>query len=166
MLAAVTDPSQIAQARRAASDFARAAGFGESELGRIAIVATEMATNLLKHGGGGEIVIGSYDDHDGAGMELIALDKGRGIADIARALEDGYLHRRQPGQRIGSHPPAGGRFRRLVSRRPRRGGDGPLRPRARHGSGDDGRCRRAVARRNANRRWLGVPRGEEWSRPC
>jgi anti-sigma regulatory factor (Ser/Thr protein kinase) len=102
MLAAVTDPSQIAQARRAAGDFARAAGFGENDLGRIAIVATEMATNLLKHADGGEIVIGSYDDCDGAGMELIALDKGRGIADIARALEDGFSTAGSPGSGLGA----------------------------------------------------------------
>lgn len=102
MLAPVADPSQIAEARRTVGNFARAAGFGEQDLGRIAIVATEMATNLLKHGGGGEIIIGGYADRDGSGIELIALDKGRGIADIARALEDGFSTAGSPGTGLGA----------------------------------------------------------------
>ena len=31
-------------------------GFGESDVGRVALVTTELATNLIKHGGGGEIL--------------------------------------------------------------------------------------------------------------
>jgi len=88
--------------RRFAGAAARDAGFGEEDVGRVAIVATEMATNLLKHGGGGEIVIGRYADRDGTGVELIALDKGRGIADVARALEDGFSTAGSPGTGLGA----------------------------------------------------------------
>jgi hypothetical protein len=93
VIASIADPSQVSAARRAAADFARASGFDETATGRIAIVATEMATNLLKHASAGQIVIGSFADCDGAGLELMSLDKGPGIADLGRAFEDGYSTR-------------------------------------------------------------------------
>jgi anti-sigma regulatory factor (Ser/Thr protein kinase) len=102
MIASIADPSQVSAARRAAADFARVSGFDETATGRIAIVATEMATNLLKHASAGEIVIGSFADCDGAGLELLSLDKGPGIADLGRAFEDGYSTKGSPGQGLGA----------------------------------------------------------------
>ena len=86
----IVESSQIAQARREAAQVATAQGFDQTDTGRVAIVASELATNLLKHGGGGELLISSYDDRSGTGVELIALDKGRGIADLQACLQDGY----------------------------------------------------------------------------
>ena len=53
----VADASGVAAARRRAAALTREAGFGEAEAGRVAIVVTEAATNLLKHGNGGEILL-------------------------------------------------------------------------------------------------------------
>ena len=64
MLVAVAERSQVAEARRLACQAATQQGFSESDTGRIAIAATELATNLVKHAGGGEILIGSFDDSD------------------------------------------------------------------------------------------------------
>ena len=47
MIASIADPSQVSAARRAAADFARASGFDETATGRIALVATEMATAAI-----------------------------------------------------------------------------------------------------------------------
>jgi anti-sigma regulatory factor (Ser/Thr protein kinase) len=102
MRAPVSDPSQIAEARRVAVAQARAASVDEAATGRIALVATEMATNILKHAGTGEIVIGSFADQEGAGLELLSLDKGKGIADISRSLEDGYSSAGSPGSGLGA----------------------------------------------------------------
>src|SRR5947199_29497 len=55
MIVEVTETTQVAEARRAAGDLARRESFDETDAGRVAIVATELATNLLKHGGGGEV---------------------------------------------------------------------------------------------------------------
>ena len=74
----------------AASKRRNAAGFGATEAGKVAIVATELATNLIKHGGGGEILVATYEEPGSSGIELIALDRGRGIADLAGCLADGY----------------------------------------------------------------------------
>jgi len=102
MIAAIADPSQVSAARRAAADFARASGFEETVTGRIALVATEMATNLLKHAAAGEIVIDNFSDRDGAGVELLSLDKGPGIADLGRALADGFSTAGSPGNGLGA----------------------------------------------------------------
>lgn len=98
----IVESSQVAEARRDAAQAAAALGFGETAIGRVAIVASELATNLIKHGGGGELLVGSYDDPSGDGVELIALDKGRGIADLQSCLQDGYSSAGTPGHGLGA----------------------------------------------------------------
>ena len=102
MIATIADQSQVSSARRAAADLARASGFDEAATGRIALVATEMATNLLKHAEAGEIVIDKFSDRDGAGVELLSLDKGPGIADLGRALADGFSTAGSAGNGLGA----------------------------------------------------------------
>ena len=61
-----------------------------------------LATNLLKHGSGGEILRRSFDDRDGAGIELLALDRGAGMADVERCIGDGYSTAGSPGNGLGA----------------------------------------------------------------
>src|SRR5690348_902797 len=102
MMVRVADPSQVAEVRRAAVALALASGFGNDNCGRVGLVATEMATNLLKHAGGGEIAVQRIADVDGDCLELLAIDGGPGIADAARALEDGYSTAGSPGTGLGA----------------------------------------------------------------
>jgi anti-sigma regulatory factor (Ser/Thr protein kinase) len=82
---------------------ARRQGFDEADAGRVALVATELATNLLKHGNGGEILAGSFgEDQDGGGIELIALDKGPGMPNVAASLADGYSTAGTAGKGLGA----------------------------------------------------------------
>ena len=91
MLVTLSDSSEVAAARRAAKQPRREAlGFDEQAAGRSALVATELATNLLKHAGRGQILLDRYRDSSGSGLEILSLDKGPGIADLGRAMEDGY----------------------------------------------------------------------------
>ena len=99
---AVTDLSHVADARRCAVETATSAGFDETQAGRVAIVATELATNIVRHGGGGELLISYYDDVSGNGVELIALDKGRGIANLDQASRDGFSSRGSSGHGLGA----------------------------------------------------------------
>ena len=50
----VDDPSGVAPVRRAAEQLADDLGFDERRKGEVAIVVTELATNLVRHGSGGE----------------------------------------------------------------------------------------------------------------
>ena len=85
----VRDETQVGEARRGAVALAQGLGFGEEDAGRVAIVATELATNLFKHGTGGELLVGSYDDGGSGGVECLALDKGPGMTDVRASMRDG-----------------------------------------------------------------------------
>lgn len=99
---AVTEASQIAEARRRATDIAATLGSDEVVAGKLAIVATELATNLIKHGGGGELLLSSYEVGTEAGVQLIALDRGRGIVNLQESLRDGYSSAGSAGHGLGA----------------------------------------------------------------
>jgi anti-sigma regulatory factor (Ser/Thr protein kinase) len=82
----ITEPSHTAEVRRFATQLAQAAGFNESEAGGVALVTTELATNLLKHASSGEIVVRPVVHGPVPGVELLALDRGLGISNLAQCL--------------------------------------------------------------------------------
>ncbi len=55
----VRDPTDVANARRRIGGLTAQLGYDETNAGRVAIVVTELAQNLLRHGGGGEILAGA-----------------------------------------------------------------------------------------------------------
>jgi anti-sigma regulatory factor (Ser/Thr protein kinase) len=85
----VRDPTDVANARRRLVGLTTGMGYNHTQAGRVAIVVTELAQNLLRHGGGGEILGGS-DPHCPTDIEVLALDRGSGMADVAACLRDGY----------------------------------------------------------------------------
>jgi len=83
---AVADPSQVAEVRRAVAEMCRSVGLDQNEEGRAGIVATEAATNVVKHGRGGEVVLSPLQRGEAVGIEVLALDRGPGIPEaVARA---------------------------------------------------------------------------------
>jgi anti-sigma regulatory factor (Ser/Thr protein kinase) len=103
---AVHDTSQIAGPRRAALELAQQSGFSEERAGKVALVVTELATNLAKHATGGEVVFRAIHDTDGGssahGIEILAIDRGPGMRDIPGAREDGYSTTGTLGHGLGS----------------------------------------------------------------
>jgi anti-sigma regulatory factor (Ser/Thr protein kinase) len=97
----VIEQSQVAEARRAAQLCAEELHLDEVAAGRASLVATELATNLLKHGGGGSIVIGSDEDEPGT-MEIVGIDKGRGMPNVQIAMQDGYSTAGSQGTGLGA----------------------------------------------------------------
>jgi anti-sigma regulatory factor (Ser/Thr protein kinase) len=98
----VTEASQVADARRRLVAICQRIGFDEVASGRAAIVATELATNLVKYGQAGEMLLGTYEDETGAGIEIIAIDKGPGLANIDAALRDGHSTGGSAGEGLGA----------------------------------------------------------------
>jgi anti-sigma regulatory factor (Ser/Thr protein kinase) len=98
----VRDASQVAEVRRVAVALAGTHGFDEQEAGRVAIVVTELATNVLKHGDGGSLLVGSYEDASGAGIECLALDRGVGMANVAMSIRDGHSTTGTAGNGLGA----------------------------------------------------------------
>lgn len=85
----VEDASQIGECRRIAQRMAEAHDFDATEMGRIGIVATELATNLVKHAGRGEMLIQALDDEFGISIELVAMDHGPGMH-VETCMRDGH----------------------------------------------------------------------------
>ncbi|BCS52012.1 ATP-binding SpoIIE family protein phosphatase [Geobacter sp. SVR] len=82
--------SDILKVRRLAREAAQEAGFDQIASGEIEIVASELATNLLKHHAvDGEIVITTLNSTGRQGVELRSLDLGPGIRDIRTAVHGG-----------------------------------------------------------------------------
>lgn len=88
-LVAVPDTSHASAARREVESLARVCGFGEEDTGRAALVALELATNLARHAGGGQLLLREVGGPDAKGLEIISLDRGPGMSDVARSLSDG-----------------------------------------------------------------------------
>lgn len=70
--------------------FAAGAGFGKTDQTMISTAATELATNILRYAGKGELVLRTVREQDRVGMEISAVDKGPGIKDVEKAIEDNY----------------------------------------------------------------------------
>ena len=97
----VAEQSQIGEARRVAQVLATNLGLAETVVGRAGIVATEVATNLVRHAkDGGWVLVQPCSDL--RGVEIVAIDRGPGIPNIARCLEDGYSSGGTAGQGLGA----------------------------------------------------------------
>ena len=103
MIAIPTDDmSRVADARRRASQLAAGMGFDDVGIGRIAIAISELTTNLVKFGKAGELLLGTFEDATGTGIEAIAVDRGPGLGDVERAQRDGYSTAGTAGQGLGA----------------------------------------------------------------
>jgi anti-sigma regulatory factor (Ser/Thr protein kinase) len=103
---AVDDSSQVASVRRAALDLIRGIGFSEERAGQAALIVTELATNLAKHATRGEVLFRRLQRSGGTdspeGIEIVAIDRGPGMADVFRARQDGYSTAGSLGHGLGS----------------------------------------------------------------
>jgi anti-sigma regulatory factor (Ser/Thr protein kinase) len=86
----VHEPSQAAEVRRAAARLAERLALSDAEAGRVALVVSELATNLAKHARNGEILLRAIPPWQPAGIEIVALDKGPGMPNLALSRQDGF----------------------------------------------------------------------------
>jgi anti-sigma regulatory factor (Ser/Thr protein kinase) len=85
----VIESSQIGQARRAAVRLAELSGLSDDKRSQVAIVATELATNLVRYGRNGRFFLQSAQQPGGSYLQMLAMDSGPGIDDVNRSLQDG-----------------------------------------------------------------------------
>lgn len=102
MVVRVADSSEVGTARRAAAGLAATAGLDETAGGALAIVVTEIATNLALHATEGSVVLRAIGAPGAGGVEVLALDKGPGIRDLTRAMSDGYSTAGTAGKGLGA----------------------------------------------------------------
>jgi anti-sigma regulatory factor (Ser/Thr protein kinase) len=87
---AVTEVSQVAEARRLATQLATELGFQTVETAKVALAVTEVAHNLVKHAVEGRLFVRQLQGAAEQGIELLALDRGPGMRDVSTCLRDGY----------------------------------------------------------------------------
>ena len=80
----------IVVARQKGRVLASRLGFSSSELTLIATAISELARNILQYAGMGEIVVTHVVDGPRPGLVIMARDKGPGITDLRKALQEGY----------------------------------------------------------------------------
>jgi len=77
-------------ARQRARELASQLRFSSSELTLIATAISEVARNIVIYAGGGEITLRIVEQGPRRGLVVFASDRGPGITDIERAMQDGY----------------------------------------------------------------------------
>ncbi len=87
---AIRAGEDVVRVRQAVRNRALELGFSLVDQTRIITAASEIARNTLDYGGGGEALIECVTVGIRKGLRLVFSDQGPGIADINKALEDGY----------------------------------------------------------------------------
>ena len=99
---AIEQPSGVGEVRRVALDLAEALHFNAPEIDRAVQVVSEAATNILKHARRGEILLRASAPEAPPSLEILALDQGPGMGNVANALRDGFSTSGSPGLGLGA----------------------------------------------------------------
>lgn len=86
----IVESSQAGEARRLAIALADRLGFNETERGKVSLVVTEVANNLVHYAQDGLLLLQVVEQQNIPGLEILALDKGPGMSDISKCLQDGF----------------------------------------------------------------------------
>jgi anti-sigma regulatory factor (Ser/Thr protein kinase) len=106
----ISDPSGVSEVRRYAASLAGKLRFADAPGGQLAVAVTEAATNIVKHARHGQIFIQTIERAGIQGVEVLAVDNGPGIANIAESMRDGYSTSGSPGTGLGALKRMGTQF--------------------------------------------------------
>lgn len=79
---------------------ARRMGFNDAQRGNMVLVAAEMVSNQIKYAGGRGML--QIWQQPGPTLDIVALDYGPGIANLAQAHQDGYSTSKTLGKGLGT----------------------------------------------------------------
>jgi Anti-sigma regulatory factor (Ser/Thr protein kinase) len=96
------DRSYFAILKKEIHALALRANFNERKIGEIDIIVAEMATNLVKHAGGGHLLVKLVEEHGIEGIEIISIDNGPGMTDVGRMMTDGTSTKNTLGLGLGA----------------------------------------------------------------
>ena len=86
----VSDVGDLSAARLAARSMSTAIGFDECAVEEIALVVSELATNLVKHAKKGILRLRRTEEAGRAGIQIDSEDEGRGIPNVEQAVGDDF----------------------------------------------------------------------------
>jgi serine/threonine-protein kinase RsbT len=87
---AVREQHDIVSVRQVVRSWSLSLGLGLVDLTKLVTAASEIARNTVEYGGGGTLQLEEVRDGLKLGVRLVFEDHGPGIADIDRAMTDGY----------------------------------------------------------------------------
>jgi serine/threonine-protein kinase RsbT len=90
IVVAINNPDDIVDARKAGHRLALDLGFSMTDVTMIATAISEVARNITSYAGRGAVRVTIADREGRKALVVRAEDDGPGIADIERAMEDGY----------------------------------------------------------------------------
>ncbi|OIN61036.1 ATP-binding SpoIIE family protein phosphatase [Arsenicibacter rosenii] len=97
-----SDRSYLSFLKREIHQLAVQTGFSGQRLAEIDLIIAELTSNLIKHAGGGEILVRPLGETTFHGIELISIDNGPGMSNPARMMEDGISTTNTLGHGLGS----------------------------------------------------------------
>ncbi|MFC0274440.1 anti-sigma regulatory factor [Metabacillus herbersteinensis] len=80
----------IVAARQLGRNVAKELGFGTVDQARITTAISELARNIYLYAGQGEMRIERIHEMGKLGLKITSIDKGPGIPDIRKVMEDGF----------------------------------------------------------------------------
>lgn len=80
----------LVHVRRAVKSWSTDLRFSTLDQTKMVTSASELSRNTLIYGGGGEATLELIEEHGRRGLRLTFEDRGPGIADIEKAMTDGY----------------------------------------------------------------------------
>jgi anti-sigma regulatory factor (Ser/Thr protein kinase) len=99
----VVDRSYLSLTKREIQKLSESYGFTEAKQGKIDIILSELASNLVKHTKlGGEILIKPVGKYKITGIEILCIDNGPGMHDVPRMMEDGVSTIGSQGEGLGA----------------------------------------------------------------
>jgi anti-sigma regulatory factor (Ser/Thr protein kinase) len=98
----ISDASGVAEARRAAVELGALARLDDETAGELALAITEAGSNVFKHAQNGWIVARLLERGGAIGVEVMAIDKGPGMANLAASMRDGHSTTGTPGGGLGA----------------------------------------------------------------
>lgn len=95
----IEDESRVGEARRFAARAVADWDWSEDDAGRLAIIITELGTNLRRHAKHGRLLIAARADV--AEVEVVSIDDGPGMGDLSLSMQDGHSSGSTPGTGLG-----------------------------------------------------------------
>jgi serine/threonine-protein kinase RsbT len=86
----INSSGDIVKVRQLVRECSVSLGFSLVEQTKIVTAASELARNVLEHGGGGNVRIETLQNEMRKGVKLTFIDDGPGIPNIEAALKDGF----------------------------------------------------------------------------
>lgn len=96
------DRSYFAILKKEVHQLAFSAGMSVTKVGEIDIIVAEMVSNLVKHGGGGNLLVKLVEEKNIQGIEIISIDNGPGMTDTVRMVSDGVSTKNTLGNGLGA----------------------------------------------------------------